>query len=332
MDEIMSETDKSQPKTLKTGVVMDPIDKIKTYKDSTFAMLLEAQRRGHRLFYMEPGDLYAKDGRAFAEMHRLEVRDNSNDWFTLTAAERRPLDELDIVLMRRDPPFNMDYIYSSYVLELAESAGTLVINRPQSLRDANEKFFINQFPQCCVPMIITSRSDLIREFVSKHGRCVVKPLDGMGGESIFQVSDTDMNLNVILETITRHDSRAVMAQKYIDEIKDGDKRILVINGEPVPYALARFAGKGDFRGNLAKGGSSKGVALSDRDRWICSQVAPELKKRGILFAGLDVIGDWLSEVNVTSPTCIRELDEEFGLNIAAQLFDAAEEVLQLNAS
>jgi glutathione synthase len=221
----------------------------------------------------------------------------------------------------------MDYIYTSYMLELAESAGTLVINRPQSLRDANEKFFINYFPQCCVPMVISSRSALIREFVSQHGRCVVKPLDGMGGESIFQVSDSDLNLNVILETITRHDTRAVMAQKYIDEISQGDKRILVINGEPVPYALARFAGKGDFRGNLAKGGSSKGVPLSERDRWICSQVAPELKKRGILFAGLDVIGDWLSEVNVTSPTCIRELDEEFGLNIAAQLFDAAEQKL-----
>ncbi len=323
----MSETDKSQHKTLKTGVVMDPISDIKTYKDSTFAMLLEAQRRGHELFYMEPENLFAKDGRAYTEMSRLEVRDNSTDWFTLGTAETSPLDELDIVLMRRDPPFDMNYIYTSYILELAESAGTLVINRPQSLRDANEKFFINRFPQCCVPMIISSRSDLIKEFVSKQGRCVVKPLDGMGGESIFQVSDSDMNMNVILETITRHDTRPVMAQKYIDEITAGDKRILVVNGEPVDYALARFAGKGDFRGNLAKGGSSKGVPLSDRDRWICSQVAPELKKRGILFAGLDVIGDYLSEVNVTSPTCIRELDEEFGLNIAEKLFDAAEEKL-----
>jgi glutathione synthase len=323
----MSETDKSQHKTLKTGVVMDPISDIKTYKDSTFAMLLEAQRRGHELFYMEPENLFAKDGRAYAEMSRLEVRDNSTDWFTLGTAETSPLDELDIVLMRRDPPFDMNYIYTSYILELAESAGTLVINRPQSLRDANEKFFINRFPQCCVPMIISSRSDLIKEFVSKQGRCVVKPLDGMGGESIFQVSDSDMNMNVILETITRHDTRPVMAQKYIDEITAGDKRILVVDGEPVDYALARFAGKGDFRGNLAKGGSSKGVPLSDRDRWICSQVAPELKKRGILFAGLDVIGDYLSEVNVTSPTCIRELDEEFGLNIAEKLFDAAEEKL-----
>jgi len=323
----MSGTDRSQQKVLKTGVVMDPISDIKTYKDSTFAMLLESQRRGHEIFYMEPESLFSKDGRTYAEMSRLEVRDNTTDWFTLDAAEISPLDELDIVLMRRDPPFDMNYIYASYMLELAESAGTLVINRPQSLRDANEKFFINHFPQCCVPMIITSQSDLIRGFVSQQGRCVVKPLDGMGGESIFQVSESDMNLNVILETITRHDSRPVMAQKYIDEITAGDKRILVVDGEPVPYALARFAGKGDFRGNLAKGGSSKGVPLSERDRWICAQVAPELKKRGILFAGLDVIGDYLSEVNVTSPTCIRELDEEFGLNIAKQLFDAAEEKL-----
>jgi glutathione synthase len=327
----MPQPDKSSTRDIKTGIVMDPIGDIKTYKDSSFAMLLEAQRRDHSLLYMEPDDLYAKDGRVFARMQQLEVRDNNTDWFSLTPVGSRPLDELDIVLMRRDPPFDMDYIYATYMLELAEKAGTLVINRPQSLRDANEKFFINNFPQCCVPMMITSRSARIREFVGKHGRCVVKPLDGMGGESVFRVSDSDLNLNVILETITRHDSRAVMAQKYIDEISQGDKRILVINGEPVPYALARFAGEGDFRGNLAKGGSSQGVPLSERDRWICSQVAPELKKRGILFAGLDVIGDWLSEVNVTSPTCIRELDEAFDLNIAGLLFDVAEEIVHQNA-
>lgn len=321
----MAEAATENSQVLKTGVVMDPISDIKPYKDSSFAMLLEAQRRGHVLYYMEPGDLYAKDGRVFANMHQLEVRDNTTDWFTLSASDSRPLDELDIVLMRRDPPFDMDYIYVTYMLELAERAGTLVINRPQSLRDANEKFFITHFPQCCVPMLISSNSTLIREFVSQQGHCVVKPLDGMGGESVFQVSDSDLNLNVILETITRHDARPVMAQKFIDEISSGDKRILMVNGEPVPYALARFPGKGDFRGNLAKGGSSKGVPLSERDRWICSQVGPELRRRGIMFAGLDVIGDWLSEINVTSPTCIRELDEEFGLNIAAQLFDAAEE-------
>jgi len=324
----MLKTEKNAQVTFRTGIVMDPIGDIKTYKDSSFAMLLEAQRRGHTLFYMEPGDLFARDGTVFATMQQLEVRDNETDWFSLTPVGNKPLSELDLLLMRRDPPFDMDYIYATYMLELAESAGVLVINRPQSLRDANEKFFINNFPQCCVPMIISSRSDLIREFVAEQGHCVVKPLDGMGGESVFQVSDKDMNLNVILETITLHDTRAVMAQKYIDEIVEGDKRILVVNGEPVPFALARIAGKGDFRGNLAKGGRGKGVPLSERDRWICAQVAPELKKRGILFAGLDVIGDWLSEVNVTSPTCIRELDAEFDLNIAGLLFDAVEERLK----
>jgi glutathione synthase len=328
MDKVMSETEKLTSPKFKTGVVMDPIGEIKTYKDSTFAMLLEAQRRGHSLYYMEPADLFAKDGRVFAGMQQLEVRDNTTDWFSLSPVGSKPLDELDIVLMRRDPPFDMNYIYATYMLELAEKAGTLIINRPQALRDANEKFFISNFPQCCVSMTISSQSKLLREFISQHGHCVVKPLDGMGGESIFQVKSADPNLNVILETITRHDSRPVMAQKYINEITEGDKRILMVNGEPVPFALARFAGEGDFRGNLAKGGSSKGVPLSERDRWICSQVAPELKKRGILFAGLDVIGEWLSEVNVTSPTCIRELDGEFGLNIAGQLFDAAEDILK----
>lgn len=324
----MSNIEKNNARVIKTGVVMDPIGEIKTYKDSTFAMLLEAQQRGHALYYMEPANLFAKDGRVFAEMQQLEVRDNTTDWFSLAPSVITPLDELDIVLMRRDPPFDMGYIYTTYMLELVEKAGTIVINRPQSLRDANEKFFINNFPQCCVPMIISSSSSLIREFVSEHGRCVVKPLDGMGGESVFQISDADMNMNVILETITRHDTRPVMAQRYIDEISEGDKRILIVNGEPVPYALARYAGKGDFRGNLAKGGSSKGVPLSERDRWVCSQVAPELIKRGILFAGLDIIGDWLSEVNVTSPTCIRELDAEFGINIAGQLFDGVEAMMK----
>ena len=316
--------DTKTPQKRRIGVVMDPIGGIATYKDSTFAMLLEAQRRGHAVWYMEPSDLVVEDGRLVASMRRLEVRDNDHDWFTLEAAEICPVDGLDTVLMRRDPPFDMNYIYATYMLELAENAGTLVVNRPQALRDANEKFFIAHFPQCCVPMVISDRSAVIREFISKQGRCVVKPLDGMGGESIFQVSPEDPNLNVILETITQHESEPVMAQRYIDEITAGDKRILVVDGEPVEYALARLPGEGDFRGNLAKGGSGKGVELSDRDRWICAQVAPELKARGILFAGLDVIGDWLTEVNVTSPTCIRELDAEFGLNIAGRLFDAIE--------
>lgn len=311
-------------KRLKTGVIMDPIAGISTYKDSTFAMLLEAQRRDHEIWYMEPADLSIRDGEALGHMSPLTVRDNTDDWFSLGSQEHLELASLDILLMRKDPPYNMDYVYATYVLDLAEQAGVTVVNRPQALRDANEKCFTTQFPQCCVPMLISSRSSEIKAFVAEQGLSVVKPLDGMGGESIFQVRPEDPNLNVILETITLKDRQLVMVQQYIPEITQGDKRILVVNGEPVPYALARIPGEGDFRGNLAKGGTGVGVALTERDYWICEQVAPELKRRGIIFAGLDVIGDWLTEINVTSPTCIRELDAEYGLNIAGDMFDALE--------
>ena len=254
----------------------------------------------------------------------LTVRDNTHDWFTLGDGETRELAGLDFLLMRKDPPFDMDYVYSTYMLDLAERDGALVVNRPQALRDANEKCFITHFADCCVPMLITRSSAEIRAFSERHGLSVVKPLDGMGGESIFQLKPNDPNLNVILETITAKDSELVMVQRYIPEITEGDKRILVVDGEPVPYALARIPGEGDFRGNLAKGGRGEGVPLNDRDRWIVDQVAPELVRRGIVFAGLDVIGDWLTEINVTSPTCIRELDAQYGLNIAGDLFDALE--------
>ena len=320
----MAKASQGERRRFRTGVIMDPIAGIATYKDSTFAMLLEAQRRGHEIWYMEPAGLTMRDGIAMGYMQLLEVRDNTDDWFTLGESENRELATLDFLLMRKDPPFNMDYVYTTYVLDLAEKAGVTVVNRPQALRDANEKCFITQFPQCCVPALITRNSAEIREFVSGHGLSVVKPLDGMGGESIFQVQPDDPNLNVILETITAKNQDLVMVQRYIPEITEGDKRVLVVNGEPVPYALARIPGEGDFRGNLAKGGTGVGVELSDRDRWIVSQVAPELVRRGIMFAGLDVIGDYLTEVNVTSPTCIRELDAQYGLNIAGDLFDALE--------
>jgi glutathione synthase len=320
----MSDIKNRQAGGFVTGVIMDPISGIATYKDSTFAMLLEAQRRGHRILYMEPGDLTMRDGAAYGHMRALEVRDDPEDWFSLGESSNRPLDDLDFLLMRKDPPFDMDYVYTTYVLDLAERGGVTVVNRPQALRDANEKCFITQFAQCCVPMLITRSSDEIRAFAAEHGLSVVKPLDGMGGESIFRLEPDDPNLNVILETITSKDRELVMVQRYIPEITEGDKRILVVNGEPVPYALARIPGEGDFRGNLAKGGTGVGVELSERDRWIVSQVAPELQKRGILFAGLDVIGDWLTEINVTSPTCIRELDAQYDLNIAGDLFDALE--------
>ncbi len=320
----MTDARKTGSNTLKTGVVMDPISGIATYKDSTFAMLLEAQRRGHEIWYMEPSDLTIKDGAALGHMRPLSVRDERVDWFTLGESKNRELATLDMLLMRKDPPFNMDYVYTTYVLDLAEKSGVTVMNRPQALRDANEKCFITQFPQCCVPALITRSSGEIKAFVKEHGLSVVKPLDGMGGESIFQVQPNDPNLNVILETITAKDHQLVMVQRYIPEISEGDKRVLVVNGEPVPYALARIPGAGDFRGNLAKGGTGKGVPLSERDYWICEQVAPELTRRGIIFAGLDIIGDWLTEINVTSPTCIRELDSQYGLNIAGKMFDALE--------
>ena len=320
----MAPAKKSRP-PFQTGVVMDPIGGIKTYKDSTFAMLLEAQRRGHEIWYMETRDLSVRDGVAMAAMRPLEVRDQREDWFTLGGGEVRELSQLDFLLMRKDPPFEMPYVYTTYILDLAERAEVLVVNRPQALRDANEKCFITQFPQCCVPTCITRNAADIRAFVSRHGHSVVKPLHGMGGELIFQVRLEDPNLNVIMETITANNSEYVMVQKYIPEITAGDKRILVVDGTPVPYALARIPDPGDFRGNLARGGTGKGVALSDRDFWICAEVGPELKRRGILFAGLDVIGDYLTEINVTSPTCIRELDSAFNLNIAGQLFDAMEQ-------
>jgi glutathione synthase len=310
----------------RTGVIMDPIAGIKTYKDSTFAMLLEAQRREHEVWYMEPGHLTVRDGLAYGHMRRLQVRDDTVDWFTVDESDNRRLATLDFLLMRKDPPFDMDYVYSTYILDLAERDGVTVVNRPQALRDANEKCFATQFPQCCVPALITRRASEIREFVREQGLSVVKPLGGMGGDSIFQLRPDDPNMNVILESMTDFDRKLVMTQRYIPEITAGDKRILMVNGEPVPWALARIPGAGDFRGNLAKGGTGKGVALTDRDRWICSEVAPELKRRGILFAGLDVIGDWLTEINVTSPTCIRELDAQFGLNIAGDLFDVLEAI------
>jgi len=308
-----------------TGVIMDPISGIKTYKDSTFAMLLEAQRRGHAIWYMETGDLGIRDGVSHARMRPLEVRDLRTDWFTLGEAQEMELRSLDFLLMRKDPPFDLAYVYTTYILDLAERDGVLVVNHPQALRDANEKCFITRFPQCCVPTSITRHTAEIRAFTGQHGLSILKPLDSMGGESVFQLRPDDPNFNVIVETITANNSELVMVQKYIPEISEGDKRILVVDGVPVPYALARIPGAGDFRGNLAKGGTGKGVPLTDRDRWICDQVSPQLKQRGILFAGLDVIGDYLTEVNVTSPTCIRELDAEFGLNIASDLFDAMEQ-------
>jgi glutathione synthase len=306
------------------AVLMDPIASINPKKDTTLALLLEAQRRGYALLYMTQGDLAVRDGRAWARLAPLTVRDDVASWFSLGAGAWRELAGVDVVLARKDPPVDPQFVYDTMVLELAQRTGVAVVNDPRGLRDANEKLFSLQFPQCCPPTAIARDAAEIRRFVAEHGEVVLKPLDGMGGRSIFRSRHHDPNLNVILETLTENGRRFAIAQKFIPEIAAGDKRILMIDGEPVPYALARIPQGDDFRGNLAAGGRGVGVPLSERDRWIAAQVGPELVRRGMRFVGLDVIGDWLTEINVTSPTCVRELDAAFGLNIAGLLFDRLE--------
>lgn len=311
--------------TRRLGVVMDPIGAIKPAKDSTLAMLLEAQSRGWELRYMEQADLWVRDGHLRARTRGLKVRDDVEDWFDLDEPRAEAMADLDVILMRKDPPFDMEYIYTTYLLERAEEAGCLVVNRTASLRDVSEKAYTMWFADCCPPTMITRSMAEIRSFLADHGSIVVKPLDGMGGKSIFVVHAGDPNSNVIFETITAGETRFAMAQKYVAEIVGGgDKRILLIDGVPYPHALARIPAPGDSRGNLAVGARAEGRDLTERDRWICSRVGPVLSEKGIIFAGLDVIGDYLTEINVTSPTGIRELQKFFGDNIAGQLFDAIE--------
>ncbi len=301
------------------GIVMDPIANINIKKDSSFAMLLAAQDKGWTLFYMEQQDLFLSQGQVLAEMRPVQVWDDEQCWYQFAPPLVRPLAELDVILMRKDPPFNMDYIYTTYLLEQAQQDGVMVVNHPQSLRDANEKLFTAWFPECCPPTLVTSKASLIRDFHQHYQDIILKPLDGMGGASIFRVTAQDPNLSVIIETLTRHGRTAVMAQQYLPDIVKGDKRILLIHGQPVPYALARIPAKGETRGNLAAGGRAQGQPLTERDRWICEQVGPVLREKGLWFVGLDVIGNYLTEINVTSPTCIRELDAQFDLNIAGDL-------------
>ncbi len=307
------------------GVVMDPIDSIKPAKDSTLAMLLEAQSRGWQIRYMEQADMWVRDGQLCARTRDLTVRDDPADWFDLGDAAPESMADLQVILMRKDPPFNMEYIYTTYLLERAEEAGCLVVNRSSSLRDVSEKAYTMWFADCCPPTLISRSMAEIRSFLADLGSIVVKPLDGMGGRSIFVVHAGDPNSNVIFETITESETRFAMAQRYIPEIAEGgDKRILLIDGEPYPHALARIPAPGDNRGNLAVGARAEGRELTARDRWICDRVGPVLREKGIVFAGLDVIGDYLTEINVTSPTGIRELQRFYGDNIAGMLFDAIE--------
>lgn len=308
--------------TLNIGVVMDPITKIKFHKDTSLALLLSAQARGWNLHYMEQSDLYLLQGEARATLRNLNVRNNPDDYFTLGLHEDRPLSDLDVILMRKDPPFDNEFIYSTYILEAAQRKGTLIVNDPRSLRDCNEKVFATQFPQCCPPVLVSRDSLKLREFHQQYSDVIFKPLDGMGGSRIFRCRQDDPNVGVILETLTEMGTQTIMAQRYIPEITEGDKRILVIDGEPVPYCLARIPAKGETRGNLAAGGTGVAQPLSEQDRWIVSQIAPTLREKGLLFVGLDVIGSYLTEINVTSPTCAREIDMAYGTNIGDLLMAA----------
>ena len=301
---------------------MDPIQSINYLKDTSLSILLAAQRQGYKLFYIEQGDLFLENGLPFAEVCPLRVFDDSDCWYELDSRSAVPLDEIDVVLMRKDPPFDSEYIYSTYILEAAEKRGTLVVNKPQSLRDCNEKVFATEFPQCTPPLLVSRSLKRLKGFLQEHQDVVFKPLDGMGGTSIFRVKADDQNLNVILETLTQYGSQTIMAQKYLADISDGDKRVLIVDGEVIPYCLARIPSASDFRGNLAAGGRGEVRPLLDRDQWIAKQIAPTLVERGLLFVGLDIIGDYLTEINVTSPTCVQEIDREQNTAIGDKLIAA----------
>lgn len=306
------------------AVVMDPIQSIKPYKDTTLALMLAAQKRGWALRYLEMQDLWLRDGVAMARTRPVTVFDDTRRWFELGEAQDAPLGEVDAVFMRKDPPFDLEYIAATYVLERAEEQGALVVNRPRSLRDANEKVFISWFAQCCAPTLIARDTATLRAFHAEHGDVIYKPLDGMGGAGIFRVQADGLNLGAVIEALTDNGRRHIMAQRYIPEIVHGDKRVLMVDGEPVPFALARIPQHGEVRGNLAAGGRGEPRELSERDRWIAAQVGPALREKGLLFVGLDVIGDYLTEINVTSPTCVRELDAGCGLDIGSEVIAAIE--------
>tara|TARA_E500000178_G_scaffold356316_1_gene433329 strand:+ start:23529 stop:24485 length:957 start_codon:yes stop_codon:yes gene_type:complete len=306
---------------------MDPIEMVNFAKDTTLGLLMAAQRANFQLFYTLQNQLFMRDSEPFAEMRPLKVFDDSNLWYSLGASQSRPLSELNVVLMRKDPPFDNEYLYSTYILEAAEKRGCLVTNRPSSLRDCNEKIFATYYPNCTPPLLVSSDQKRLKEFVEKHNDTVLKPLDGMGGTSIFRVKLNDPNLNVILETLTKNGHQTIMAQSYIPQISAGDKRILIVGGEVVPYCLARVPSKNDFRGNLAAGGKGIVQPLSSRDHWIASQIAASLVSRGLLLVGLDIIGDFLTEINVTSPTCAREIERVTNLQICDQFIEALEKQL-----
>lgn len=311
-----------QHRNILVGFVLDPISKLNTKKDSSLAMILAAQARDWKVYYIEQLAMSLSDGKIIASVQTLEVNLDQESWYVLGESEDMDLAELDAIFMRKDPPFDINYIYSTYLLERLEQQGVLIVNKPGSLRDCNEKLFATNFPQCCPPLIVSADQRRLKDFYQQYHDVIYKPLDGMGGSSIFRARPQEHNLSVILETLTEHGSQPIMAQKYLPEILSGDKRILLIDGEPVPFCLARVPAQGETRGNLAAGGRGLVQELTARDRWIVEQVADDLRERGLIFVGLDVIGDYLTEINVTSPTCIREIDREAGTDIGGLLMDA----------
>jgi len=311
----------------KLGIVMDPIESITPYKDSSLAMMLEAQARGWQVYYFRLDDIFLDNGIAMGQFKTLTLHDDNQHWFDYGDAGLCRLDELDAILMRKDPPFDLEYIYCTYMLEQAEENGVLIVNKPASLRDCNEKLFTRVFPQCCVDTRVSRNPDILKGFIEQYQDVIIKPLDGMGGKSIFRVQAGDLNTNAIIEAVSKDATSQSMVQRYIPEISEGDKRILLIDGVAIPYARARLPAAGENRGNIAAGATTRGQPLSDRDRWLCEQVGPELRARGLLFVGIDVIGDYITEINVTSPTCIRELDRDFDINISADLFECIEQRL-----
>jgi len=312
-------------KVIKLGIVMDPISQVNVAKDSSMAMMLEAQSRGYELYYMEMKDLYLVQGQCRATTHKIKVFDDSEHWYELSDPQDIAVSELDAVLMRKDPPFDTEFIYATYMLERAEEEGTLIVNKPQSLRDCNEKLFTAWFSEFTPKTLVTRSSDQIRAFHQKQQDVIIKPLDGMGGASIFRIKENDANVGVIIETLTNHGQQYAMVQEFMPQIADGDKRILIVNGEPMPYCLARIPAQGETRGNLAAGGRGVARPLSVSDKAIADAIGPELKKRGLYFVGLDVIGDKVTEINVTSPTCIREIEAAYPINISGKLMDAIED-------
>jgi len=310
---------------MKLAFIVDPLDEFKIYKDTTFAIMREAASRGHELYAMQQHDIAWHKGKVSGMAARLHLTGKEDEpWYRLEPAEERLLSSYDVVLMRKDPPFDMEYVYSTYLLEIAEQQGARIVNRPRAVRDHNEKMAIARFSRFTAPTLVTRRDDLIRAFLAEHGDVIMKPLDGMGGTSIFRVRESDPNLNVIVETLTGNGARTIMIQRYISEIRDGDKRVLLIAGKPVPYALARIPKTGETRGNLAAGGTGVARALTPRDSEIAHALAPVLHGEGLLLVGLDVIGDYLTEVNVTSPTCFQEIMQQTGFNVAGMMVDALE--------